>query len=68
VETAAFSLEAGATSEVIQSRLGFHVVQTLERATRPLQPDALERLQETAVENWLEARRQDSTVELLIAL
>jgi peptidyl-prolyl cis-trans isomerase C len=68
VETAAFSLEAGATSEVIESRLGFHVVQTLERATRPLQPDALERLQETAVENWLEARRQDSTVELLIAL
>jgi hypothetical protein len=68
VETAAFSLELGGTSEVIESSLGFHIVQTLERATRPLQPDALERLQETAVETWLEARRQDSAIELLVAL
>ncbi len=67
VETAAFALAPGETSEVIESSLGFHIVQTFERGVRPLAPDALERLQENAVETWLAERRQASTIEILIA-
>jgi parvulin-like peptidyl-prolyl isomerase len=67
VEQMAFSLEPGEIGEVVESRLGFHIVQTIEREVRPLLPDALERLQEGAVESWLAERRQASVIEILIA-
>jgi len=67
VEQMAFSLEPGEIGEVVESRLGFHIVQTIEREVRPLLPDALERLQEGAVESWLAERRQASAIEILIA-
>jgi len=67
VETAAFSLGPGETSTVIESSLGFHIVQTIEREVRQLLPDALERLQESAVETWLAEKRQASTIEILVA-
>jgi parvulin-like peptidyl-prolyl isomerase len=67
VEEMAFSLEPGEVGEVVESRLGFHIVQTIEREVRPLLPDALERLRENAVETWLAGRRQASAIEILIA-
>jgi peptidyl-prolyl cis-trans isomerase C len=67
VEAAAFSLGPGETSDVVESRLGFHIVQTIERAVRPLMPDTLERLQEIAVESWLAEKRQASSIEILVA-
>jgi parvulin-like peptidyl-prolyl isomerase len=67
VEEMAFSLEPGEVGEVVESRLGFHLVQTIEREMRPLLPDALERVRENAVETWLAGRRQASTIEILIA-
>lgn len=67
VEEMAFSLEPGEVGEVVESRLGFHIVQTIEREVRPLLPDALERLRENAVDTWLAGRRQASAIEILIA-
>ena len=67
VETAAFSLSAGEISQVVQSRLGYHIIQTLEREdSRPLTPYALETLRRKAVEEWLADQMQNAQVEIFI--
>lgn len=64
VEEAAFSLTPGATSEIIASEVGFHILKLIEAAERPLSPDALLALQEQAVRDWVSQRRQQSEVIL----
>jgi parvulin-like peptidyl-prolyl isomerase len=67
VENAAFSLQPGQTSSVVQSRLGYHIVQTIEReSARPLTPADLETLRRSAVRQWLAQQMQTATVELFI--
>jgi hypothetical protein len=67
VETTAFSLQPGQTSQVIASRLGYHIVQTLEREdARTLSPAALETLRRKAVGQWLAQQMQTATVEIFI--
>jgi parvulin-like peptidyl-prolyl isomerase len=66
VEQAAFSLPDGTLSEVIESPLGFHLVEPLERGVRPLSPQSLVRLRQLAVEAWLAEQRAASVVEILI--
>ena len=67
VEAAAFDIQPGELSEVIESELGFHIVQTIERGERPLAPDALRQLREEAVMDWLGAQREVAEVQILIA-
>ena len=66
VEEAAFALQPGEVSEIVQSVLGFHIVMTLERGERPLAPDALQRLGTSAVEAWLASQRQSARIEIVI--
>ena len=63
VEEAAFSLEVGAVSPVIQSEAGFHILTVLEtQADRLLSPDALLALKTRALNTWLAERRQQSEI------
>ena len=65
VEDAAFGLNAGAYSTIIPSEVGFHILKLIERqADRELSPDALSVLQLQTINNWLAARRQQSTIIL----
>ena len=65
VEDAAFALEPGKYSAVIQDQIGFHIVELIERqAARPLSPDERLTLQNHAVEDWLATHRQQSSVVL----
>ncbi len=67
VEDAAFSLQPGQTSPVVQSRLGYHIVQTIERdPARALSPSALEILRRQAVEQWLAQQMQKASIEIYI--
>ena len=67
VEEAAFSLQPGEISEIIESKLGFHIVQTLELAERTLTSDAWQRLGQRAVEDWLTSKRASADIQAFVA-
>jgi parvulin-like peptidyl-prolyl isomerase len=63
LEQAAFALQPGQYSAVIQTQLGYHILMVEERdPARPLSPDALLTLQEHAVQDWLLQRQKESTI------
>lgn len=63
VEEAAFSLQAGQTSGIIKSNIGYHIIFVIERdAAHPLSTDARRALQEAKITEWLEASRAASTI------
>jgi peptidyl-prolyl cis-trans isomerase C len=63
VETAAFALQPGQNSDVIQTPAGYDILFVVERdPAHLLSPDALLTLQEHAVQNWLTQRRNESKI------
>ena len=65
IEEAAFNLGVDQFSDVITTDVGFHIVRILGRdPSRPLSPDALLSLQETALEKWVEEQRAQANVVL----
>ncbi len=67
VEDAAFALDAGEESEVIQSEIGYHILQVVERdPQRALSADARKVLQEQKLREWVQQQRDAGTVEILI--
>ncbi len=65
VEDAAFALEPGKVSDIIQDKVGFHIIKLIEhQADRLLSPDEVLALQNRAMEEWLAKRRQQSSIVL----
>jgi|WetSurMetagenome_2_1015567.scaffolds.fasta_scaffold149313_2 peptidyl-prolyl cis-trans isomerase C len=63
IEEAAFALQPGQYSEVIQTQAGYHILFLVERdPDHPLSPDALLTLQQHAVTDWLAQQREKSTI------
>ncbi len=66
VEEAAFALQPGEVSEIIQSDYGYHIIQVIAREERALTQDARQALQRKALDSWLEQNRAQSQVEELV--
>lgn len=65
IEEAAFSMEVGTVSDLIQTQAGFHIIKVLERDPQhPLSPDAYLALQELALKDWVAKQRASATVVL----
>ncbi len=63
IEDAAFSLQPGQHSGIIQTAEGYHILMLVEHdPAHPLSPDALQVLQENAVRSWLQQRQQESSI------
>ncbi len=66
VEQVVFGLGPGEIGQVVESALGYHVVQTIERGDRALAPDARRALRLKAVEDWLAAQREMAVIEIFV--
>jgi parvulin-like peptidyl-prolyl isomerase len=66
VEDAAFGLQPGQVSSVVQSAFGYHLVQVLERdPARKLEGEMSVKVQQQAMENWLNGLRAQAKVQRL---
>ena len=67
LEEAIFALEAGTLSPVIQTDLGYHVVELLERDAARTLPDAQRaQLKERALLEWLSERRANADIQIYV--
>lgn len=66
VEKAAFNQEVGTYTEIIKSEIGYHIVLVIAREERPLTTDARLVLERQALNKWVEEKRAESTIVILI--
>jgi parvulin-like peptidyl-prolyl isomerase len=66
LDEAAFSLPLEEYSEIIETRVGYHILQVLERdPDRLLAPDARLGWQENALQEWIQTQRSQSEIVIL---
>ena len=67
LEDAAFNLDVGSYSSIIETSSGFHIVYVIAReAEHPLSQDALLTMQDNAIKRWMDEKVLSSTIELFV--
>ena len=65
IEEAAFSMQVGDVSDIIQTEVGFDIIKVLERDPQHiLSPDAYLTMQELALKDWVASQRASATLVL----
>ncbi len=67
IEEVAFNLPVGSRSEIIQTDIGYHIIEILAHEDgHPLTTDARVMLQNKELENWLTTARDQAEIEILV--
>ncbi|MCJ7529699.1 MAG: peptidylprolyl isomerase [Anaerolineales bacterium] len=67
LEAVVFALQPEEYTQLLQTRLGYHIIQVVEREPqRPFDPDALLTLQMKAVQDWLATRHSQGKIKILV--
>lgn len=61
--TVAFTLQPGQIAGPIVTSLGYHIIQVLEVAERPIEPEMLAYVSQVHFENWLQTQREGAVIE-----
>ncbi len=64
-EEAAFSLEPGETSDLVQSAFGYHIIQVYEKEEREMDPALAAQSQQQQFQTWFEAQRAEASIKRL---
>lgn len=59
----AFGLEPGQIAGPIPTLIGYHIIQVIERAERPVEPERMPLLMENAFLNWLDGQYRAAIIE-----
>lgn len=64
-EQAAFALQPGQTSDIVQTVYGYHIIRVEERGMRKLEEPMLTQVQQQAFSNWLDEQTKAAKIERL---
>lgn len=67
VETAVFTLQPGEISTVVKSKIGYHILEIIEREDHLMAYSVRQALREQAVERWLSMERASADIQTFIA-